>query len=532
MERELDASVTAPSLSSADLRAGTEPSVGGTSGSTDELRHDVAQSVRNAAMLGGSLLGTWAVALVVRIVLPRHLGPAPFGTFQFADSFATALFAMMSFGVDTYIRKEIATRPAHATDFFGGMLLIRLALSAVVMAACLLVLGHSGKPDVVLRLVFVLGVAQVLANINLSYAALLQAGASVRGLSLLNVACKVIWGAGILLVIARGGAVEQIGIPIVLAELLRLVGLTALSRRHLGLRFQIRVRETAAVMVASLPFYLAGLAQTVYGGIDVTVLSFLVGSDEVGWYGAAANIAGLSFLLSPLIGWVLLPLSSRAASRSQEELSLVTRRAMEFVLTLSFPATLMLAIGADVIVAKAFGAPFAPAAASLRILAPTTLCVYVTMVSSSILVRLNRGWAVTWISVSTVVISPLLNLALVPRFFAHFGPGGGGQGAAISLLLTEFYAAALMTWLLGRRAFDAHNVRMVVKTCAVSAVVAVVDHFLLWMGAWRLLADGLLYALLAIGSGAVNPRALVGFVSGALRTRGAGPTVPIVGDGA
>lgn len=484
-----------------------------------QLEADVAHSVRNAATLGASLLSTWAVALVVRVLLPRHLGPAAFGNFQFADSFTTTIFIVMTLGLEVYVRREIGTRPEHASDFIGGTLLIRLALSAVAMAVGVAALAAAGKPADVLSLVALLGVAQVLFNINTTSGALLHAIGSVRGFSVLSVASKVVWGLGIVVALAFGGGIVSVGAAMLVAEALRTIGMEALTRRHLRLRYRIDLAASTAVILASLPFFILQLATTAYAKIDVSIMSFLTNDVEVGWYGAAQNIAGLSMLLSPLVGWVLLPLSSRAAARSDEELTQVSRRAMELILTIAFPVTLLLAVGADVIVRTAFGRAFEPAAGSLRLLAPTFVLTYVTMVSGTILIRLGRGWPLAWLSVSAMVISPLLNLWLIPWGLATFGPGGAGHGAAIALIITEFYAAAAMTWLLGPRAFDRRSVVMAVKTILACLVVIVIDRLLLPLGAWRLAIDGAVYVVLVVSGGAVSLREWAGVARSALRRR-------------
>src|SRR3954471_571934 len=90
---------------------------------------DAATALRNAIKLGGSLLATWTVALAVRFQLPRHLGPVRFGDFNFCDSFTAAFFIFLSLGIETYIQKEVSVRPKHASDFFGGVLLVRGTLS-------------------------------------------------------------------------------------------------------------------------------------------------------------------------------------------------------------------------------------------------------------------------------------------------------------------------------------------------------------------------------------------------------------------
>lgn len=478
---------------------------------------DVARAVRNALTLGLSLCGTWAIALAVRIILPRHLGPEAFGGYQFADAFTTVVLVVTGLGLETYIRKEVPTRPAHANDFFGGATILRLALGVVVLALCVAGVRLGGKSALVATLVALLGAAQLLLQTNVIFGALLHAAGTVGGLSLLNVAGKLVWGGGIVAALFTTGDVRLVALAVVGAETLRTVGMAILARRHLALRWRVDVASTRAVVRASLPFYVAVVAGAVYGGIDTTIMSFLTPDVEVGWFGATSTLVGLSLLLAPLIGWVLLPLLSRAAARSTEELLVVGRRGTELILTLAFPITLLLGLHAELAIHTAFGDAYAPAARALRIEAPLFVFTYAAMVASTVLVRLERSWAVTWVQIGGMVLSPTLNVLLVPWAYHRYGAGGAGIGAAITLMITELATTGTLFVLLGRQAIDRRLATMLVKTvCVCVAVVAV--HAALrtagpfgdgtWRAAWaRLVADAAVYAALAFTTGAVDVRA-------------------------
>src|SRR6185436_348842 len=75
--------------------------------SPHRLSSEVHTAARNAFHLGMSLVATWGVALVVRLWLPRHLGPDRFGLYTFAENFAAMSLGFLSFGIDPYIQKEI-----------------------------------------------------------------------------------------------------------------------------------------------------------------------------------------------------------------------------------------------------------------------------------------------------------------------------------------------------------------------------------------------------------------------------------------
>lgn len=472
-----------------------------------DLTTDVAHALRDAFKLGASLLGTWTVAMVVRIILPRYLGPGAFGTFQFADSFTAAAVVVTTLGLDTYIRREIPTRPEHASDFFAATLALRAVVGAVVLCAAYFGVAMAGKSPEVLHLLIVLGGAQLLMVINGTYGAILQSARTVGALSVLNVASKLAWGLGIGVVFALGGGVAGVATAMLISEILRTLALTVVTHRAIGLRWRIHLRASGAVLAASFPFYLTMLAQTVYSRIDVSVMAFLTTDVEVGWYGAASNIAGLSFLLAPLISWVLLPLSSRAAARSDEELTKVAQRSMDWILMVTFPVSLLMGVGADVLVRIAFGHAYAPAATSLRLLAPTFVLTYVGTVSGSLLIRVGRSWALTAISFAGMVLAAALNLVLIPWGHATFGTGGAGAGAAITLVITELATSATMTWLLGRRVFNRESAVRALKCVVICIAVVAAHRATHQLHSWRLLTDGLLYITLVVAWRAADVRA-------------------------
>lgn len=490
-----------------DVTGGATPDVRAPPASeADAGRHDTSVALKNAVTLGTSLVATWSVALVVRFFLPRHLGPEAFGVYNFADAFSATFFVVLGLGLETYIRKEIPVRPDHASDFFGGFLAVRLLLSGGVIAAMAVVMTLAGRPAAVQRVVFVFGAAQLLVTINGNLAALLHAARSVGGLALVNVASKVLWGAGVAVAIAADAGLVGLALAFLASEALRAVALSWLSYRHLALRLRLDLRTVKPVLVACLPFYVMQVANTVYGKVDVSMLSVLANDTEIGWYGTSSNLAGLAFLLSPLVTWVLMPLLSRAGARSEEEMFGLVRRSIEAILLAILPISLLMGVGADVWIPLLFGRAFVPAAVSLQVLAPIFVFTYLAMISATILMLRERAWTVAAIQITGLVLNPTLNLILVPWAARRLGPGGAGAGAATALLITEASVAIGLTFTVGRRAFDRASVRAIGKAILCCAAVVIADRALRPLGPARLALDLILYVALALGTGAVKAR--------------------------
>lgn len=486
---------------------------------------DALLAVRNAVKLGGAMACSWGIALVARLLLPRYLGPEAFGPLNFADAFATTFFVVLGLGLDTYIRKEVPVRPEHASDFFGTMLALRLAGTGVVFAAMAVVLHLMHRPPEVIRLVFVFGAAQLFVTTNASLAALLHARGTVDGLSITNVLAKLVWGAGIVVTLLTGASLVGIPLALVVAEGGRCAVLWVLVRRNLAMRLRFELKTAAVVLLAALPFYLNGVAHTVYNKLDVSFLATMANDREVGWYGAASTLAGLTMMIAPMMGWVVMPLFARARARSQEEYTQVLRRSLELILAVAIPTTLAMGLGAVLWIELIFGSAFVPAALALRILAPQFLLTYVAMVCATRLVIDDRAWTVTVISLAGLVLNPLLNWLLIRPAMGFFAVAGGGAGCAVAQVLTELAVTGALLWVVGREAFDRRSLLMVAKALGACAAVVAFDWLLAPLGPARIVLDGLAYGALFVLLRAMPLRETLDFVRAALRRSRVQPTV-------
>ena len=458
---------------------------------------DIAVALRNAAKLGLSLTATWALAIIVRIQLPRHLGPEAFGHFNFAESFAAAFFVFISFGIETYVQKEISVRPQHASDFYGGVVVVRTVVGTILFGVMAVTLLVTDRPSYLQTLVLVCAVTQYLMSLSQFFSAMLRASTNVGVLATVNVASKLLWAVGIAVGIYMGASLIVLAIPALVAELVRAIVLWRNARKVIGIKWRFDVVETKKVMIASLPYFGNAVAITLVNRIDVSMLEFIAPGAEVGWYGAANSFASLAMLLSPLLGWILMPLLARAKRRSTDEFFSVLRRALEGFMVLTIPMTLVITLGAKFWITVAFGEAFAPAALSLQILAPMFVATYACSVLSIGIILIDRPWLVTAVSVAGIVLQPILTLSIVGTM-KGLGPGGAGAAAAIGVVGMEVTMMIALLWAMGRVAVDRRNITAVVKSILVALAILPLDHMLRQFGPIRLAIDLFAYAILAL----------------------------------
>src|SRR2546426_742785 len=219
---------------------------------TPAVWRDAQVALWNAIKIGGSLIATWTVALAVRFVLPRHLGPELYGIYNFSDAFAASFFVLASLGIETYVQKEIPVRSSHASDFLGGVLALRLTLGVALVAAMAAILHLGGRPPEVRQVTYLFGIGQLFLVANATFAALLHARGTVDGLSVATVLSKLLWGGGILFALTtRSGLIGLAG-AFTLAEAIKAFALLALCRKHLALEIRLDSAVPRRVVLCSL----------------------------------------------------------------------------------------------------------------------------------------------------------------------------------------------------------------------------------------------------------------------------------------
>lgn len=470
-----------------------------TSGGGGDIRsREMSVALRNGLKMGGSLLITWTVAMIVKFDVPRSLGPIRQGHFGFSESFATMFFAMLGLGVDTHIIKEVAVRPRYASDVVGGVFAVRAVLSIVLFLAMGITLWATGRSSDVCGAALVFGGTNVLMALNGTYGAVLQAISRVEPAVVANVVTKIVWGIGLLLALHLHAPLWLLALPALVGELLRLAVMVPSTARLAKLQYRINVPEVRKALTESIPYFVNSLALGILNGLGMSVLEYIRKDErEVGWFAADQNLGYLCMLLSPILFWVVMPLLSRAQARSKEEGIQVFRRCLEGIVVAIIPVTVLISAGSDVLVRIAFKAEYLPAATGLSILSLVFIMTYMNMMFAMNLIVMGRGWSVTIISVCSVFISASLNFLLVPLGRHWLGEGGECAGAAASVIGSEAFVVTAMLTRFDTLPLDARNIASGLTSIAIGAGILVLNHYILWIGPLRLVIDGLLYVVLA-----------------------------------
>jgi O-antigen/teichoic acid export membrane protein len=483
------------------------------------VAHETVLAFRNAAILLASLVGTLGVSVAVRIWLPRFLGPDTFGRLHFSEEFSAAAMYFTTLGVETYIKREIATRPRHASDFFGGLVLVRLLVTLAVYLAMAGTLYLMGIPRSDWHLVYAFGLGQVAFVFNTSIASCLQAVGNVRAIAVTNVVSKVLWGFAIVGGLALGGGIIVVPLSFAVTEGLKAPVLFAAARKHLDLRLKFSVSPVLAVIAFSFPYYINQLAHEVYARIGVGTMSSMAEHAEVGWYGAANQVKTLILLVLPILNAVVLPMSSRVARNSTAAMNEVMNATVRLAFMIAVPMAALIALNARLVMLALFSREYAPAAAILQVLTAVIPLSCYCVISSMHLLQLGRIWTVTVISFVGLAFSATANPILIRLGHNHLQHGGAGMAAAAVAVLTELLVALLMYAALGAARTDKRLAPLLAKLAVLCAALALLHLATAPLGHFRLFLEASVYVALGTLWKVIPLRDIALFVRNAYQRR-------------
>jgi O-antigen/teichoic acid export membrane protein len=461
-------------------------------------KREIILAVKNGLKLTSSLFITLGIAFAIRFWMPKFLGPESFGVLYFAEEFAITFFTLATLGAETYIRKEVATRTEHASEFFGVLILFRVFVVIILIISMTVTLFAMGKNVLVFRLVYLFTAGQLFFLMNTTLSTLLQTKGTVNELAVINSISKVLWGLGIVTGLLFFKRLEVVGSVFFVTEFIKTPILYAAAQRHLNLKLHLNFNAGKTMLVASLPFFINYLAYRIYAKIDVMMISAMTTDKEVGWYGAAVNLNNVVLLIMPVVTAVVMPMGARIAQKDIKLHNETMRSAIRLVLMLIIPLAFFVSLNAEDIVFWLFKAEYGPTVTSLRILAPVVPLTFLCVLLATQLINLNKKWQVAYIALVGLMLNPVLNYLIIIPVYKYVGNGGAGIAAASTTLFTEITVAVLLFISAGEAAFDKKLVFLLLRFILIGGLLAIIHYYLKVLGGWRGPAEVLIYPFIAM----------------------------------
>jgi O-antigen/teichoic acid export membrane protein len=422
---------------------------------------------RSVGVLAASQAVMWFAAIMFTVAQATHLGPARFGEFAVALSYAGLLTWMVEFGLGTQLTRLVSQRASGYEDAFAATMVIKAALWLLALPFIILAALWLGYPPELRDALLLLALSVLLIGIGQNIAAYVQGSERFSLPAVANIAQRLsVAGVGMYVLLVRPelpAVAAAFVVSGVVYVLVLLVGLRARSWRP---RFRLDLRGARSLFRRTLPLGLFGIATTIYWSIDMIILQRLAPPENVGWYAAAYRLFSVATIVPSVVaGIALSPVLSRLSVDSRPELRAVIEKSLNFLTIAGVAAALVLALFADRIIAFIYPADtYAESAIALRLLAPGLLFIYVNWVLSQALLSLHQERRLLIMAGAAAVLNLLANLIAIPLFREN--------GAALATSLTELFVLVWLVRLMPRDLLSSENVRVATRSLIAAGATA------------------------------------------------------------
>lgn len=206
-------------------------------------------------------------------------------------------------------------------------------------------------------------------------------------------------------------------------------------------------------------FFAMSVAVTIYSNLGMTMLGFMKGDAEVGYYDLAIKVKAILVNLVTSLGVVLLPRTSYYVGKKMyKEFNEVSAKALEFVAVLSIPLAIFFCIMAPESIELLSGKSYLPSVLPMQILLPTLLFIGMSNIFGiQMLVPLGREKEVLYSEIAGAIADIVFCIVFIPFY--------GVSGAALGTLIAELVVLLVQVNSLKKQAFQIIKKIQAIKIC-------------------------------------------------------------------
>ncbi len=456
---------------------------------------------RNSAFELAGQLTIKALSFGFSILIVRNLGPESFGQYAAVLAFGMIFAVLSDLGLGTYAVREIA-RLRDAPDgiarigaLWGDVVRLRIVLAFGTALLITAVAIATNRPTELV-------IAIALSTLGLFGYAVGASSTVLSGFERFDLTAR--GSVANQLVFVVGGALAlYLGFGyygLIVASLLG-VGTMALlyvrGAQSLGVSFgRGNPRRWLALLRASVPFGVIGLALGLSYKFDSFLLNLTRGDLETGYYNAAYNLVFSAVMFSNVLNTALYPSLSRAAMNGSPQLPRIYERALRYLLLVSLPIAVGMSALAPQIVPWLFKNAYAPTIPALQIVIWVVPLMYASEFLGYVVIINGKEHAAMRSVLTSTTINVASNLIFIPMF--------GFLAAAVMTVVTEMVLVGQYVWLLRGPLRQMHwqpVIRTVLAVLAMGAVILVLREMSVFIVAplGALVYGGLLFALGVVG---------------------------------
>lgn len=414
------------------------------------------------------------VSIVSVAYVARVLGPQVYGDISLIVAIVSYFSLVTGLGLPTVGLREVAKDQQSSSGVVGNILVIRSCLALV--AFCLLLLyGYfllADKKWFTLLVLYGLGLFSNAILLDwafiglekIQYTAFANAASSIFSFILTIFLIKSSQDVYLLPII---GFVSSLGVCLYLFYYYIMLHPTKLG---------INIKQICYLLKLSLPFVITSVLSQVYGNVDMILLGFIKGAEQVGYYSVSYKIV---YFMSGIIGiysQATFPVMSRLNSISQEKVANFLKYNICAILLLLSPMIIGGILIADNVIILVFGELYKKSAGPFILLLFYVLLMALNVTIANFILVVSAD--ITYMKTLSMgaISNVLCNIILIPLY--------GAVGSAMSMVLSEVIISLYLVIVVKKYVKKIFDIKFIVITMAdcllMSSVIYIINRILGW----------------------------------------------------
>jgi len=367
----------------------------------------------------------------------RVLGPDGIGITSFAISFSAFFIILSSLGIPIYGIREIAKcreNKERLSKTFSELVLIQSIWSVfvIIIYAIILLVTDTYKDEMNLKYLSFVHILSGIGLLNWFF----QGIENYKYISIVNFIVKVLAIILLFILVSKESDYWLYYLIFVLSALMAMIinfyysfKFVKISFKNLNLK-----RHLTPVLV----LFSTQLAISLYVNLDLVMLKYLSGDEQVGYYTVAIKVVKTTLLVVSSLGAVLIPrIALLIEQQKKDKVKKLIEKSVQFVLLLAFPIMIGFGMLSKDIVLLFAGDKFLYATTLMYFLLPLVLLIGMSNIFGlQILVPSNKENKLLIGVLVGAILNFSFNLLLIPIYNAN--------GAAISTIVTEIVITLLL----------------------------------------------------------------------------------------
>lgn len=378
--------------------------------------------------LAGRLFGQ-ILSFFIVVYLARILGPADFGSISLVVAIVSYFNLLATFGLPTIGTREVARAQANSYETVGLIFSLRMWL-AIFSYVLLFVYGWFFVSEAHLfKLLLLYGMGILSSAILLDW--FFMGMEDLTSLAVATVVNNIFYCLFVFLLVQSVADIYYIPIVLFLGSMLASIYLIHLFVKIQPLKILFDVIRFRHLLILAIPFAARGLLDQFYENMDMIMLGYMVGSQEVGFYSVAYKIV---FALSGIVAIYTqstFPVMIRLYETNRELAGTFLKQNIHTTFYFMAPLIAGGTMLAGSIIEVFFGETYAPAVMPFILLLFYVFLMAISITLSNLLLAAKEDKAYFITLVVGAGVNIACNFALIPGWLS--------AGAAAAMVIAELF---------------------------------------------------------------------------------------------